>query len=85
MSVLNIQCIVASQWWYLHIPNLACFTTISYLPDHPLKKYSTAKFPAILDSFYTEVVCIRRTPEGWEAGALEGGKDSVQKLKRNVL
>ena len=27
----------------------------------------------------------RRAPEGWEAGALEGRKDDVQKLKRDVL
>ena len=27
----------------------------------------------------------RRAPEEWEAGALEGGQDGVQKLERNVL
>jgi len=31
-----------------------------YLPDHPLNKQSTAKFPTMLDSFLTEVDSIRR-------------------------
>jgi len=35
-------------------------------------------FPAILDSFKTEIDCIRRPPIGVGGGGLEGGQDGVQ-------
>ena len=44
----------------MHTKFFTLFTKMYYLPDHPLNKQSTAKFPIMLDSFLTEVDSIRR-------------------------
>ena len=55
------------------------FTTIYYFPDHPLKKWPTAKFPALLDSlvFKPRLAVSGEFLKGWKDEGLEGGKDAI--------
>jgi len=48
------------------------FSHVLDLPDHPLTKQSTTKFPAILDSFLTKVDCIRKAEQWVVVGAVVG-------------
>ena len=51
MLFLSIQSVVADQRMKSHVPNFIHFMII---PEHPLCKQLTGKFPTILDSFKTQ-------------------------------
>jgi len=55
-----------------------------YLPDHPLTKLSTTKFPAILDIFLTKVDCIMWFAQWVVAGAMNGQGFNERKFIRKA-
>jgi len=77
--VLNIQYIVTRQWLKLHLPNFHTFTLIPYLQEHPLCKNQAAKFPTILDNFFTQCSLYQH---GWVAGAVGRQDGGFKFVKR---
>ena len=51
----TVLSVVAYQWKQLHAYDFTLFKPASYLQYHPEYKKPATKFPAILDSFLTEV------------------------------